>query len=196
MKIFKSISAAVILSIILSLFSFNAKCEELSNDIFRLHIIANSDSERDQELKLRVRDRILKNSGYMYKNCHSKADTIYVTQHELQSIVKTAEDELRSCGCSYKVKAEITNMYFNVREYGKYTIPSGCYDALRLTIGEGRGHNWWCVMYPSFCMGQCTDTSESGLSDSEVELISDAEKYKVKFKIFEIYEDLVNYLEK
>ena len=194
MKILKAISAAVILSVIMSLFSFNSKCEALSGDIFRLHILANSDSERDQELKLRVRDRILKSTEYLYKNCESKADTISVTQQELHSLEKIAEDELKQNGCDYEVSAEITNMYFNVREYGRYTVPSGYYDALRLTIGEGKGHNWWCVMYPSFCMGECTAPDDSGLSDTEIDLISDTEKYKVKFKIFEVYQDLVNYL--
>lgn len=191
-KITKAIATGLILSVIFSLMSFNARCETLSEDIFRLHILANSDSEADQELKLKVRDRILDYTKSLYKNCRSKLDTISVTQQTLDKITAVAEDEIKKQGYSYSVKAKITNMYFNVREYGKYTVPSGYYDALRLTIGKGSGHNWWCVMYPSFCLGESAAIEESGLSDSEKNLISDSEKYKIKFKVLELYHSFFN----
>ena len=190
----KSIAVGVILTIMFSLVSFNARCGRLSDDIFRLHILANSDSEADQELKLKVRDKVLEYTKTIYRKCKTKDDTIKITKENLNNILAVANSEILKQGYDYTVDAEITNMYFNVREYGSYTVPAGYYDALRLKIGKGEGHNWWCVMYPSFCIGESASLEDSNLSESEKNLVSDGEKYKVKFKIFELYEQFTDWI--
>lgn len=168
---------------------FTSQCESLSNELFRLHILANSDAEYDQELKLKVRDKILEYTDGLYDNCETKEETIKVTKEHLNDILTVAQKEVFNNGYHYTVRGEITNMYFNTRTYSKFTIPSGQYDALRITIGEGEGHNWWCVMYPSFCMGESSDLENSNLADNEKELIS-GDDYKIKFQVVEWFEKL------
>ena len=184
----KSLSLGLILTVIFSLIPFTAQCKSLEKDIFRLHILANSDLESDQELKLKVRDKILSYTEDLYRDCETKEDTIKVTENNLVNILNVAQKEVYNLGYDYKVKGEITNMYFNTRQYGKFTVPSGFYDALRITIGKGKGHNWWCVMYPSFCLGESSDLENSNLTDNEKKLISDDDNYKIKFQVVEWFE--------
>lgn len=189
----KSLSLGLILTVIFSLIPFTAQCKSLEKDIFRLHILANSDLESDQELKLKVRDKVLSYTEDLYKNCETKEDTIKVTENNLVNILNVAQKEVYNLGYNYKVKGEITNMYFNTRKYGKFTVPSGFYDALRITIGKGEGHNWWCVMYPSFCLGESSDLENSNLTDSEKNLISDNDNYIIKFQVVEWFEKVKSF---
>lgn len=189
----KSLSLGLILTVIFSLIPFDAQCKSLEKDIFRLHILANSDLECDQELKLKVRDQVLKYTNDMYKGCNTKKDTIDTTKKNLVNILNVAQQQVYNLGYKYKVKGEITNMYFNTRQYGDYTIPSGFYDALRITIGKAEGHNWWCVMYPSFCLGESSDLENSNLTEQEKNLISDGEKYKIKFQVVEWFEKIKSF---
>ena len=106
---------------IFSLIPFTAQCKSLEKDIFRLHILANSDSESDQELKLKVRDKVLSYTEDLYKDCETKEDTVKVTENNLVNILNVAQKEVYNLGYNYKVKGEITNMYFNTRQYGKFT---------------------------------------------------------------------------
>ncbi len=190
MKLFtKSLIMGLIVTVLFYMLPFTSQCESLSNELFRLHILANSDAEYDQELKLKVRDKILEYTDGLYDNCETKEETIEVTKEHLNDILTVAQKEVFSNGYNYTVRGEITNMYFNTRTYSKFTIPSGQYDALRITIGEGEGHNWWCVMYPSFCMGESSDLENSNLADKEKELIS-GDDYKIKFQVMEWFEKL------
>lgn len=189
----KSLSLGLILTVIFSLIPFTAQCKSLEKDIFRLHILANSDLESDQELKLKVRDKVLSYTEDLYKDCETKEDTIKVTENNLVNILNVAQKEVYNLGYNYKVKGEITNMYFHTRQYGKFTVPSGFYDALRITIGKGEGHNWWCVMYPSFCLGESSDLENSNLTDSEKNLISDNDNYKIKFQVVEWFEKVKSF---
>lgn len=189
----KSLSLGLILTVIFSLIPFDAQCKSLEKDIFRLHILANSDLECDQELKLKVRDQVLKYTNDMYKGCNTKEDTLKTTKKNLVNILNVAQQQVYNLGYKYKVKGEITNMYFNTRQYGDYTIPSGFYDALRITIGKAEGHNWWCVMYPSFCLGESSDLENSNLTEQEKNLISDGEKYKIKFQVVEWFEKIKSF---
>ncbi|MBR2108971.1 MAG: stage II sporulation protein R [Ruminococcus sp.] len=186
--IIKSICLATALCIMFSLIPFSAECTDISNEVFRLHILANSDSKADQELKLKVRDKVLKYTENLYKNADSliKAETL--TDDNLQSIANVAAREVKRNGYSYPVKAEIKKMYFNTRHYGKITMPSGMYNALRITIGSGEGHNWWCVMYPSMCVGVSTDYNalKSKTTDNQYSIMTD-EGYEIKFKIVEYF---------
>lgn len=193
MKMFiKSACIAFVLAVIYSMLPFQAECAQISNEVFRLHILANSDSDADQSLKLKVRDRVLDYTEELFKNADSKETAEELISQNLQSIADTAYDEVLKNDYDYCVKAEITNMHFSTRYYENYTLPSGNYDALRITIGEGKGHNWWCVMYPSLCISSAEEQDQKAheVFDSEQYDIVKNEQYQYKFKIVELFEEL------
>ena len=193
MKIFvKSACIAFVLVVIYSLIPFQAQCDNISNDVFRLHILANSDSDYDQSVKLKVRDRVLEYSKSLFESASSKEEAESLISQNLDDITRVAQNELQNLGCDKTVKAEIKKMYFTTRYYDSYTLPSGMYDALRITIGSGKGHNWWCVMYPSICVGAASEQDEKAkqaLDDGEYDIIKN-EKYSYKFKVVELFEKL------
>ena len=169
---------------------FFDSCEELSEDVLRVHIRANSDSAADQCLKLQVRDRVLRECSRYYVGCADKQEALAVTHEHLDEIERAAADEIRSSGFGYPVSAEVGEMYFSTRYYDDFTMPAGRYDALRLTIGAGEGQNWWCVMYPSLCVGAaCEDAMRSGLDDGEYQVVT-ADRLDFRFKLVEVYENI------
>lgn len=191
MKLFiKSACIAFVLTVIYSVIPFEAQCSEISEDVFRLHILANSDSEEDQSLKLKVRDEVLEYTEDLFNSASSKEEAEKIISDNLQSISNVAYCTLLENGYDYTVTAEITNMYFATRYYEGFTLPSGMYDALRITIGEGGGHNWWCVMYPSICISSAQekdDKAKEVLDDGEYDIVRN-EQYQYKFKIVEMFE--------
>lgn len=193
MKLFlKSACIAFVLVVIYSLIPFQAQCDNISNDVFRLHILANSDSEYDQSVKLKVRDRVLEYSKSLFESASSKEEAESLISQNLDNITRVAQNELKYLGCGQNVRAEIKKMYFTTRYYDSYTLPSGMYDALRITIGSGKGHNWWCVMYPSICVSAASEQDEKAkqaLDDGEYDIIKN-EKYSYKFKVVELFEKL------
>ena len=193
MKLFiKSICIAFVLTVIYSTLPFEAECADISNEVFRLHILANSDAEADQNLKIKVRDKVLEYTERLFDNAKSKEEAEITIADNIQSINNVAYKEILDNGYSYPVKTEITNMYFTTRYYENYTLPSGMYDALRITIGEGKGHNWWCVMYPSICISTVEEQDEKAREVFEEEQynIVKNEKVQYKFKIVEIFEKI------
>lgn len=196
MKLFlKSLCVAFVLTVILSMLPFETECKEISNEVFRLHILANSDAESDQELKLKVRDKVLEYTESLFENSHSKEEAENAVSDNLQEICNVALKEVRNNGYDYGVTAEITNMYFTTRYYDSYTLPSGMYDALRITIGSGEGHNWWCVMYPSVCISSEENqdkAAKEALNENQYDIVKN-EQYEYKFKIVEIFEKICSY---
>lgn len=190
--IIKSACIAFVLTVIYSVIPFEAQCSEISQDVFRLHILANSDSEADQSLKIKVRDKVLLFTEDLFNSASSKDEAESIVSDNLQSISNVAYQTVLDNGYDYKVTAEITNMYFATRYYEGYTLPSGMYDALRITIGEGEGHNWWCVMYPSICISSSEDKDNKAkevLDDGEYNIVR-KEQYQYKFKIVEVFEKI------
>ena len=188
----KSACVAFVLTVIYSMIPFQAECADISEEVFRLHILANSDSEEDQNLKLKVRDKVLKYTESLFEKAQSKEEAENIISDNLQSISNTAYREVLNNGCDYTVKAEITNMYFTTRYYENYTLPSGMYDALRITIGEGKGHNWWCVMYPSICISTEEEQDEKAkevFDEQQYDIVKN-EQFQYKFKIVEIFEKI------
>lgn len=193
MKLFvKSACIAFVLVVIYSLIPFQAQCDNISNDVFRLHILANSDSDYDQSVKLKVRDKVLEYSKSLFESASSKEEAESLISQNLDNITRVAQNELQNLGCAQNARAEIKKMYFTTRYYDSYTLPSGMYDALRITIGSGKGHNWWCVMYPSICISAAAEQDEKAkqaLDDGEYDIIKN-EKYSYKFKVVELFEKL------
>ena len=142
---------AVLLGIVFSvmlanLSVFGRECAQVRGDVVRLHILANSDSGYDQGLKLRVRDRILAQVGGIFSAQQSQADAKAAAVASLPEIEAAARAALIEAGCEAPVRAEVCSMYFTTRQYDDLSLPAGIYDAVRVTIGTGAGHNWWRVV--------------------------------------------------
>ena len=183
------VGAVIIAGMLLCLPFFNS-CEKLTEDVLRVHILANSDSAADQSLKLGVRDRVLEECSDLYNGCIGKDEAIEITKAHLDEIEEIAADEIDRRGFDYPVTAEIGEMYFNTRYYDDFTMPAGRYDALRLTIGSGGGQNWWCVMYPSLCVGAASEKEmKDSLDDGEYEVVT-ADKVDFRFKLVEYWEEV------
>lgn len=188
----KSAVIAFVLTVIYSVIPFQAVCAEIPNDVFRFHILANSDSEEDQALKLKVRDKVLERTKILFDTANSKSDAEKFVKANLETIEKIAQNEVYKNGYNYPVKAEVVNMHFDTRYYESYTLPSGMYDALRITIGNAKGHNWWCVMYPSICIStvdEGKDRAKDALSDDEYSVVTD-NKVEYKFFIVELFQKI------
>jgi len=194
----KSIITAVTLTSLIAFIPFEKSCKNISQDVFRLHIIANSNNTDDQELKLKVRDAILKQTDSLYQNAHSIIEAKKLTSENLSLILNTAKNTITENGYSYDVNAEITNMHFDTRHYDNITMPSGQYDALRVTIGKASGKNWWCVMYPALCVGSASNYQEleENLTPEEYAILTGSgTQYELKFKVVEYFEKITSYLQ-
>lgn len=171
---------------------------DISDSVFRLHVIANSDSNEDQSLKYKVRDNLLKYMDNICSNCSSKQEAInLVTEHQ-EEFKQIALDTIKEEGYSYNVKINIGNFEFPTKQYGDISLPAGYYDALRVEIGEAKGRNWWCVMFPSLCFidvssgivpEESKEELQNVLSDEEYSIISDNSDngIKLKFKLIEFF---------
>lgn len=160
--------------------------ESIAEKVFRLHIIANSDTEEDQEIKLMVRDAILQASKRWYCHCHSADEAAAVSRQHLQEAEQLAGRVLAAHHFHYTVTAVVDQSFFDTRKYNGFTLPSGTYQCLRIILGKGEGHNWWCVLFPSVCLSACSDGFDGVLSDEEQDFIGDS--YTIKFKVVELYE--------
>lgn len=197
MKIWeKSICLALILSILFSFTGLTAECEDIPSHVLRLHVLANSDSQQDQALKLKVRDRILQVSAGMLDGVKTRDAAEKAVSTHLAQIQKAAQDEVMRRGYRYPVHVEMTNMYFSTRQYGNITLPAGMYDALRITIGSGDGHNWWCVLFPALCLpaAEAPSNLQDVLNRNEMQLVRGDSGYIVKFKSVELYEQFCGWL--
>lgn len=187
--------------IVLILFSFfvfisvlsyvNAVSYDISNSVFRLHVIANSDSKEDQELKYKVRDALLEFMNKISVNCSSKEEVIALANSHKDDFYKIAKQTIKKNGYDYSIKINIGNFEFPTKTYGDISLPAGYYDALKVEIGNAAGQNWWCVMFPPLCFvdvssGIVPDESkqlmQENLSDEEYKLISDNNSSDIKFK--------------
>lgn len=188
----KSLCFAIVFSMVFQFAVFGQKCENIRENIFRLHILANSNSDADQALKLNVRDRLLSVSEELYKDAKTEEDAIKISTENIDYFTSVAKEEIVSRGYNYDVKISVGDANFSTRHYENYTLPAGTYKALRVIIGEGKGKNWWCVMFPPMCISAAQEKSQSALSENldknGFDIVCNGEKYKVKFKAIEIYE--------
>lgn len=169
----------------------NAVSSDIANSVFRLHVIANSDEKEDQELKLKVRDNVLSYMNKICENVTTKDDAILIANEHINEFKEIALNTIHENGYDYSVNVRIGNFSFPTKTYGDISLPAGLYDALRIEIGEAKGQNWWCVMFPPLCFvdvssgivpDESKETMKSDLSDEEFSLISDNEDSNVKFK--------------
>lgn len=173
---------------------------DISNSVFRLHVIANSDSEQDQSLKYKVRDNLIKYMNNICKECSTKQESINMVTLHQEEFKQVAVETIKNEGYSYDVNIEIGNFEFPTKQYGDISLPAGFYDALKVEIGEAKGKNWWCVMFPSLCFvdisngivpEESKEDLQNVLTDEEYSIISDKSNYGMKFK-FKLLEFFAN----
>ena len=172
MKIFKRIFVFLLI-ISLSFIPFAVysetvsarEIEELSHNFFRLHIRANSDSEEDQELKLKVRDDILAYTTKLLSSCADKTEAMKLVSANTEKIEQITKKRIVEEGRNYGARASVRSEYFERREYDGFFLPAGEYDSLIVELGSGQGHNWWCVLYPCVCLSGSTDGVRTNLEN-------------------------------
>ena len=191
-------AAALVSSTYLSYVS--AQTSHIRSSVLRMHVVANSSSEADRQLKLAVKDAVTDRCGFLFRDCGSAAEAAETAQNNIGFIKYVAEDTLRKLGSSFEVSCSIGSCSFPTKRYGEdngiLTLPAGDYTALNIMIGSAEGENWWCVMYPPLCfvdgVAELPEASEellSGeLSSSETELITEPDKpqVRIKFKLAEL----------
>lgn len=199
------VKSGIILFFLLLLYTFisasnyaYAVSSDISNNVFRLHVIANSDTDEDQNLKYKVRDSLLNYMNTLCDEINSKEEAISIIENNKNNFKKIALEVIHNEGFDYSVNINIGNFEFPTKNYGDISLPAGMYDALRIEIGNASGQNWWCVMFPSLCFiditsGVVEDESKTllkdNLSDESYTIISDNSNgiIKFKFKILEFF---------
>lgn len=175
---------------------FSESYGDITDTVFRLHILANSDSEADQSLKLKVRDAVLEETAYIFEGNTSAEESAKAAASRLDEIKSTAERVIRENGYDYSVKCEVTDMDFDTRVYDSITMPAGHYKALRITIGKAAGKNWWCVMFPPLCLPAVTNIDEElekcdgVFTAEELDMLQNPENYECRFYFLELLEKL------
>lgn len=204
LKISKIFVILILLSIfiLISAVSYvDAVSNDIANSVFRLHVIANSDSDEDQNLKLKVRDELLVYMNSISLESKTKQEAMQIANENIQEFKQIAEKVIKENGFNYTVNVQIGEANFPTKYYGDIALPAGSYDALKVQIGEAKGQNWWCVMFPPLCFvdvstGIVPDNSKQelkqSLNDEEYDLISkkDENEISFKFKIIELFQNL------
>lgn len=194
----KKVKYAFILIILLFLyinicaFSYvSTVSNSLEDSVFRLHVLANSDSEEDQNLKYKVRDALIEYMNSLCENVTSKKEAILIAEENKENFYEIAEKVITENGYDYDVNIEIGNFSFPTKSYGDISLPNGYYDALRVKIGNAEGQNWWCVMFPPLCFvnvssgivpEESKENLKENLSDEEFSIISNEDSSEIKFK--------------
>lgn len=178
---------AFILTVLISTANFENDCKEVRSSVLRLHVIANSDTQEDQSLKLKVRDAILEKGKDIFKNSQSKEDAENTAKENISALEKAAKDIVLQNGFDYDVRIEIGKSSFPTKTYENITLPAGEYDAVRVIIGSGKGKNWWCVMFPSLCLPAAKGDKkiDDVLSEDALRLVEKNPKYELRFWIVE-----------
>jgi stage II sporulation protein R len=177
----------------LSAFSqFAENCASITDKTLRLHILANSDSEADQQVKLLVRDRLLAQWDTLFGQAQTKEEAMALALEHQQEIVELAQSVLEEAGCSMAVSVSLERQFFHTRVYDTGTMPAGVYDSLRIVIGDGAGHNWWCVLFPSLCVPSAMGKEEVFTEEEQQVVASDG--YDVRFWLVDCYASVKEWL--
>lgn len=191
-----------IYTIICAVSYVNAVSSNIESSVFRLHVIANSDSKEDQDLKYIIRDNILTYINEISKNASTKEEVIEIARNNIDTIKQIAQETVYENGYNYSVNIKIGNFAFPTKQYGDISLPAGFYDALRVEIGSASGQNWWCVMFPPLCFvdvssgvvpEESKEVLQENLSYEEYNLLSENQNnsdMNFKFKIVELFQNI------
>ena len=189
-----SILIAVLIVNVFSFVGFSKQCDEIRNKVLRMHVIANSDSVEDQNLKLKVRDAVLLKGREIFDGSITSDEAEEKIKPHINELKDAALSVIKNEGYDYEVDITVQKDYFKTRTYDdSVTLPAGYYTAVKVVIGEGDGQNWWCVMFPPMCLpaasAECT--IDDVLNSQETKIVNNGERYRFRFKIIEIYEELI-----
>ena len=203
MKKYIFLIVVLFLFLLLSALSYvNAISNNLSDTVFRLHVIANSDSIEDQNLKYKVRDSLINYMNTLTRNINSKDEVIKIANTHINDFKEIAKNVIKENGYNYDVNVKIGNFSFPTKSYGDICFPAGFYDALKVEIGSAEGQNWWCVMFPPLCFVDVTsgivpeeskEDLQENLGTEEYSIISENKNnsiLNIKFKIIEFFENI------
>jgi len=203
-RIFILILLLLLFSSICAFSYINTVSANISESVFRLHVLANSDTAEDQNLKYKVRDRLIEYMNNLADGYTSKNDVINLAKEYISEFKEVAKRVVQENGYDYDVNVSIGNFEFPTKTYGDISLPAGFYDALKVEIGEAKGQNWWCVMFPPLCFVDVTsgivpdeskELMQEELSDEEYYLISEhTPEIKFKFKLLELFSNMTNTL--
>ena len=191
----RALVCGFVLAALCSFFPFAAACGQLPRYVVRLHVVANSNGAEDQAVKLLVRDAVLEEAARWYQGAGSMEEASSQLCTHLQSIAGAARQVLGEQGVGYSATAQMTEMYFPTRDYGDFRLPAGRYRTLRVTLGEGAGKNWWCVVFPSLCLPAATqEEALLTLPEGERQVVEGGQDVQVKLKAVELWESLREWL--
>lgn len=195
-KILISIITLILLFGILTVLPIHGE-SEIYSDVLRLHVIASSDSEADQALKLLVRDAVLLEAQPLLDGVYDRKKAESIISENLELFKATAEKAIRENGYNYPVSVELGKEEYPTKSYESCCFPAGEYTSLRILIGEASGQNWWCVLFPPLCLSAATDAdafASVGITDGQYQIITESEnpKYKIRFKILESFSEAIN----
>lgn len=186
----------LLLCLLISLCGFYGQCTGVRESVVRLHILANSDSDEDQALKLKVRDAVVEAAAGWLDGAADADEAQTLASARLPELKAVAQQTVTDAGYDYPVDATLCTMYFPTRQYDTVTLPAGVYEAVRFTIGAGEGKNWWCVVYPPLCAGAAMDrkTIRDVLDGKQMAIVTDTARFVVRFKVLEWWEKLADFL--
>lgn len=172
--------------------------QRLNEELIRLHVVANSDSREDQEVKLQVRDAVIESLEADLKSLGDVEQAKAYLQENLPKIQAVANQTLKKAGYSGDAVVSLCKEAFDTREYDTFSLPAGIYEALRIVIGEGEGHNWWCVVFPTLCVPATTEgfadtAAGAGFPDSLTGALTGEEEYQVRFYLLDALGRMENY---
>ena len=189
-----SLLFGLVSAILLSMANFNVLCDDLRGNILRLHIVANSDSEQDQQLKLEIRDAVLAETSDMFTQMTDLETAKKTVGQSLETFEEIANEVIAENGFDYTAKASLEEKYFDTREYDTFTLPAGYYPSLVIELGKAEGKNWWCVVFPTVCVPAAAGDLTDSVSQESAEIATENERYVMRFKTVEIYERIKNFI--
>lgn len=198
MRLIRRIGILAIAVALVFSFSLMRDRQTLKNGLVRLHVVGQSDSEWDQNVKLSVRDAVLASLSDALREVTDMEQAKQYIQTHLSQIEEAANHALRQLGVDSKVAVSFLKEQFPTRNYETFSLPSGIYQSLRITIGEGKGQNWWCVVFPTLCMGASAADVEdvaagAGFPDDLAKTITGVKEYKIRFYLLEALGKLENF---
>lgn len=193
--------ALIALALLLSGFTaLERQQQRISDHMIRLHVVADSNTAYDQSVKLSVRDAILLAVKPLTESACSVPEARQMIENNIETLENVANDTLKQLGVADIAKVTLQRELFEVRHYDSFSLPGGYYDALRVTIGSGEGRNWWCVVYPGICTAatmedQRTLAVMAGMNAEDFDILTQgSEEYIFKFKLLELFEELMGKL--
>lgn len=185
---------AFILCVFISAYNLDRECDGIRESILRLHVIAASDSDYDQNVKLQLRDRLLLKGSEIFSESKTKQEAEIKLEKGLEILTDEANTYLESIGYPHRATVYLGKSYFPTKHYGYYTLPAGTYDALKVTVGNGEGQNWWCVMFPALCLPAAKKDKDlfDGILTKEEQRFITEENFEIRFWLVEKWQEIEN----